>query len=148
MDVILLQDVDKVGYKYEVVNVKPGYGRNFLIPKGLALIANNSNMARLAEFNKREDHSAEKRKGEIQEIADKLKDTVLKIGAKVGETGQIFGSVTNLQLAQAMEEQFGIDIDRRKINIMEDVKSVGTYSAELILHKDIETILNFEVVAE
>jgi large subunit ribosomal protein L9 len=148
MDIILLQDVEKVGDKYELVNVKDGFGRNYLIPQKLAVIANDSNKKRLAEMQRREEEHAEKRLEEFEEIAEKLKSTVLTIGAKTGTSGKIFGSVTNVQIAQALKEQEDIDIDRRKIELEEEVKALGTYTAHLHLHKKVDAQVNFEVVEE
>lgn len=148
MDIILLQDVDKVGDKHEVVTVKDGYGRNYLIPQKLAIIANKSNLARLAELRRQEEAREAKKVGLYQDIADKLKDSILKIGAKTGTSGKIFGSVTNLQISQALKDQFEVDIERRKIELEEDVKELGTYTAKLNLHKEVEASVTFEVVAE
>ena len=148
MDIILLQDIDKVGDKHEVVSVKDGYGRNYLIPQKLAIIANKSNLARLAELRRQEEAREAKKVGLYQEIADKLKDTVLKIGAKTGTSGKIFGSVTNVQIAQALKDQHEIEVERRKIELEEDVKELGTYTPKLNLHKEVEASVTFEVVSE
>lgn len=148
MEIILLNDVEKVGDKHEIVTVKDGFGRNYLIPRGLALVANKSNRARLAELRRREEALELRKLGEYQAVADKIKGQVLRIGAKAGESGRIFGSVTNIQLAQALREQFAVDIDRKKITIPDEVKEVGTYKAVLHLHKQVQPELTFEVVAE
>jgi len=148
MEIILLQDVDKVGDKFEIVKVKNGYGLNYLIPHKLAIIANDSNKKRRAEMIHREDAHAEKMLDEYQALADKLNHIILKIGAKSGTSGKIFGSVTNVQIAQALKDQEGIEIERRKIALDEDVKQLGTYSAALNLHKSIDARINFEVVKE
>ena len=148
MEIILLQDVEHVGYKHEVVTVKPGYGRNYLIPQKLALIANGANKARLEELKRREDATEAKRLGEYQAIADKLKGQVLRIGAKAGTSGKIFGSVTNIQIISALKEQFDVDIERRKVTLPESVKEVGTYIMVLNLHKQVQPEVTFEVVAE
>jgi len=148
MDVILLQDVEKLGEKHEVVNVKPGYGRNYLIPQGLAKVANNANLANLEEIKREEAEKEAARLAEYQEIADKLKGKVLRIGAKAGTSGKIFGSVTSLQLASAIKDQFDLDIDRKKIEIEEEVKDLGTYTAQVNLHKEVNAPVSFEVVAE
>lgn len=148
MDIILLQDVDKVGDKHEVVTVKDGYGRNYLIPQKLAIIANKSNLARLAELRRQEEAREAKKVGLYQEIADKLKGSVLKIGAKTGTSGKIFGSVTNVQISQALKDQFEVDVERRKIELEEDVKELGTYTAKLNLHKEVEASVTFEVISE
>ena len=148
MEIILLKDVDKVGDKFEIVTVKNGFGLNYLIPQKLGVIANDSNKKRRAEMIRREEAYAEKMLDEYQELADKLNNIVLKIGAKSGTSGKIFGSVTNVQIAQALKDQEGIEIERRKISLDEDVKQLGTYSAKLNLHKSIDSRINFEVVKE
>ncbi|MEZ4985818.1 MAG: 50S ribosomal protein L9 [Saprospiraceae bacterium] len=148
MEIILLKDVDHVGDKHEVVTVKPGYGRNYLIPQGLALLANPTNKARLEEMKRREEASEVKRLGEYQAVADKLKDQTLRIGAKAGTSGKIFGSVTNVQIIQALKEQFDVEIERRKVVLPESVKELGTYKLVLNLHKEVQPEVTFEVVAE
>lgn len=148
MDIILLQDVDKVGDKHEVVTVKDGYGRNYLIPQKLAIIANKSNLARLDDLRKREEAKERQLLGHYQEIAEKLADVTLRIGAKAGTSGKIFGSVTSIQIAQALKDQFEVDLPRKKIVLQDDVKELGTYTADLNLHKEVEAKINFEVVAE
>lgn len=148
MEIILLQDVDNVGDKHEIVTVKDGYGRNYLIPKGLAIVANRSNRARLSEMRRREDAQEMRKLGEYRAIAAKITEQVVRIGAKVGESGRIFGSVTNIQLAQAMREQIGVEVERKKISLPDDIKEVGTYKAVVNLHKEVQPELRFEVVAE
>ncbi len=148
MEIILLQDVDNVGDKHEIVTVKDGYGRNYLIPKGLAIVANRSNRARLSEMRRREDALEMRKLGEYRAIAAKITEQVVRIGAKVGESGRIFGSVTNIQLAQAMREQIGVDVERKRISLPDDIKEIGTYKAVVNLHKEVQPELRFEVVAE
>ena len=148
MDIILLKDIDKVGEKHEIVTVKSGYGRNYLIPQGLALIANTTNRKRLAELKRQDGIREQKMIGTYQEIATKLVGATLKIGAKAGTSGKIFGSVTNIQLATALKEQLGIEIDRKKIILPEEVKTLGNYVAVLELHPDVKPNVNFEVVEE
>ncbi|NND32723.1 MAG: 50S ribosomal protein L9 [Saprospiraceae bacterium] len=148
MDIILLQELEKLGDKHEIVSVKPGFARNFLIPKGLALIANASNKKRLQELRRLEAAKEAKLKDHYQEMADKLKDVVLKVGAKAGTSGKIFGSVTNVQIAQILKEQYEIDIPRRKISLSEDIKELGTYSTTLNLHPEVVTQVQLEVVQE
>ncbi len=148
MEIILLKEVDKVGYKHEIVSVKAGYARNYLIPNGLALIANATNRKRLAELRRLEEAKEAKLVGHYQDIADKVDGLVLKIGAKAGTSGKIFGSVTNLQIAQALKEQLDVEIERRKILIEEDVKELGNYTAKLELHPDVKTEVQFEVIKE
>ena len=148
MDIILLQDVDKVGDKHTIATVKDGYGRNYLIPQRLAIIANDTNRRRLNEVKRIEDAKEAKKRSFYQEIADKFGTQILKIGAKAGTSGKIFGSVTNVQLAMALNEQFGVEVDRRKIIISDEVKELGTYKAVLSLHKEVQPEISFEVVAE
>lgn len=148
MEVILLQDVDKLGEKHEVVKVKPGYGRNYLIPQGLALIANKKNMNRLDEMRHQEEAREMKRYDEYKAVADALEDKVIKIGAKAGTSGKIFGSVTNIQVSNALKEQFDVDVDRRKVQLPDEVKEVGTYTLVLNLHPEVKPEVKFEVVAE
>jgi len=148
MQVILLADVDKLGYKHEVVEVKPGFGRNYLIPQGLALVANKSNQGRLAEMQRQTDIKESKRLGLYQDLAAKLKDMTLRIGAKAGETGKIFGSVTDIQIAQAIQEQAGAEVERKKINMPDSIKELGDYVVNLQLHKEVSVDVNFSVVQE
>ncbi len=148
MDLILLTDLEKVGQKHEVVNVKPGFGRNYLIPKGLAIIANEANRAKLEKIKAREEAERAERLAEFQAVADKLEGKVLKIGAKSGTSGKIFGSVTNIQIASALKEQFDIDVDRKDVVLPDEIKTLGTYQAKLDLHKDLDINVDFEVVAE
>jgi len=148
MDIILLKDVDHVGYKHELVTVKNGYGRNYLIPQGMALIANRANKSRLEELKRREDASEAKRLDEYQSMADKLKGQTLKIGAKAGTSGKIFGSVTNIQITNALKAQFGLEVERRRVVLPDNVKELGTYKLTLKLHKEVVPEVTFEVIAE
>ena len=148
MDIILLQDVEHVGYKHELVTVKNGYGRNYLIPQGKALIANDANKSRLKELQRREDQSEAKKLGLYQDMAAKLDGKVLKIGAKAGTSGKIFGSVTNIQITNALKEQFDLEVERRKVVLPVNVKDLGTYTLVLNLHKEVAPEVKFEVVAE
>lgn len=149
MEIILLKDIEKVGEKHTIVKVRDGYGRNYLIPQGMAIVANKANRNRLEGLKRREGAVEAKLVTEYQEIAALLQGKVLQIGAKAGTSGKIFGSVTNVQIAAALKEQFNIDMDRRKIELPEeDIKMVGAYTAKLLLHKDVQPELNFEVVAE
>ena len=148
MDIILLEDIDKLGYKHDVVTVKNGFGRNYLIPQKLGLIANKSNLARLGELRKQEDAREAKMLGHYQEIATKLEGKKLKIGAKAGASGKIFGSVTGIQIAQALQDQAGVEVQRKKIELVGDVKTIGEYKALLHLHPEVETEIDFEVVQE
>ena len=148
MEIILLQDIDKVGDKYDIVTVKPGYGRNYLIPKGLALIANEANRKRLDDYIAAEEAKLAERLDEFRANADSLKEKVLKIGAKAGTSGKIFGSVTNVQIAAALKEQFDVEVERKKIELLEEVKELGSYTAKINFHPDVDASVNFEVVAE
>lgn len=148
MEIILLKDIDKVGEKHAVVKVKNGYGRNYLIPKGVAVIANKRNMEWLGELKSKEEADLAKRLGEFQAIATKLADITLKIAAKSGTSGKIFGSVTSVQISQALKDQQGVEVDRRKIEIMEEVKELGNYTAKLMLHPEVEPEVKFEVYSD
>jgi large subunit ribosomal protein L9 len=148
MEVILKQDVKNLGDKDDVVNVKPGYGRNFLIPKGLAAMATVSAKKVLTETVKQRAFKEEKIKKVAETTAAKLKDIVVKVGAKVGESGKIFGSVTSVQLADAIKK-LGYDVDRKNIKMSDDaVKTVGTYTAEVRFHKEVNGTVTFEVISE
>lgn len=148
MDIILLKDVEKLGSANEIVTVKDGYGRNYLIPYGYALIANKKNRATHEEKLRKEREVEEKQINQYKEYLTKLEGKVLKIGAKAGTSGKIFGSVTNIQIAQALSEQAGVNIERKAITLLEEVKELGTYSAKLSLHKEVEGTVSFEVVAD
>jgi len=149
MEVILKQDVPNVGYTNDKLNVKPGYARNYLIPKGLAILATESNKKILAEDLKQKAHKAEKIKMSAEELAKSLKDITVKIGAKAAESGRIFGSVNAIQIAQALKDQFNFEVDRKKIHVdQEHIKELGNYKAKINLHKEIQIEINFEVFAE
>jgi|JI91814BRNA_FD_contig_91_213684_length_1172_multi_2_in_0_out_0_1 large subunit ribosomal protein L9 len=149
MEVILKQDVKNLGYKDDVVSVKPGYGRNFLIPKGLAAVATVSTKKVLAETVKQRAFKEQKIKAAAEATVAKLKDMVVKVGAKVGESGKIFGSVTSVQLADAIKK-LGYDVDRKNIEIVDadNLKTVGTYTANVRFHKEVTAAVSFEVVQE
>ncbi len=148
MQVILIQDVNNLGGINEVVNVKNGYGRNFLIPKKLAVEASPSNMKQLEERLKQQAKKEAKLMAEINSVISVLKDGALKIGAKTGTSGKIFGSVTSVQIARAIREQKGYEIDRRRISILDEVKELGSYKAKVDFGNGNETEIEFEVVAE
>ena len=149
MEVILTQDVPNLGYINEKVNVKPGYGRNYLIPKGMAILATPTNKKILAENLKQKAFKADKVLNEAQELAKGLENINVRIGAKAAESGKIFGSVNTIQIAQAIKDQFNFDIDRKKIHIDgEHIKELGNYKARIILHKEVQLDINFEVFAE
>ena len=148
MEIILLQDIENLGDKHDLVTVKSGYGRNYLIPQGMAIIANKTNMAKLNHLRKQEELRESKKVGEYQEMANKIQTEVLKIGAKAGTSGKIFGSVTNIQIAQAIKDALGLEVDRKKITIQEEVKNLGTYQANINFHPEVSCVVNFEVIEE
>ncbi len=147
MQVILKEDVANLGYKDDVVTVKDGYGRNYLLPQGKAVMATVSAKKMLAENLKQRAHKLEKIKQDAQAIAAKLEGLTLTIGAKTSSTGTIFGSVTNIQIAEALEKK-GYNVDRKVIVIKDAVKEVGSYKALLKLHKEVSVEIPFEVVSE
>jgi len=149
MDIILKQDVTNLGYKNDIVTVKPGYGRNFLIPQGLAILATERNRKILAEEMRQQAHKEQKIKDEALEKAKALEGLKLQIPAKAAATGKIFGSVNNIMIANAIKEATGIEVDRKNIVINEDaVKEVGEYKAKLRLHKEVAVDIDFNVYAE
>lgn len=147
MDVILTQDVAGIGFKNDTVKVKAGFGRNYLIPRGYAIIANKINRKKTDEDVRQASHKAEKIRNDAQQLADSIGDISLEVGAKVGESGKIFGAVTALQIADALKAK-GFDIDRKKIAFNSEVKNIGDYSVTLNLHKEVKKVVNFKVVAE
>jgi large subunit ribosomal protein L9 len=147
MEVILKDDVKGVGYKNDTITVKPGFGRNYLIPQGLAVIADKSNKKIVAENIRQAAHKADKIKGDAQAIADKIGETALEITAKMGESGKIFGAVTTLQISDALKAK-GVDVDRKKISFDQEVKTAGEYTATLNLHKEVKHQVRFNVVSE
>ena len=147
MDIILLTDIDKVGDKHDVVSVKNGYGRNYLIPQGLAIIANANNMKKLEDLKAKEAAVEAAKVDEYKAMAAKLEGQTLKIGAKAGTSGKIFGSVNAIQISQALAEQFSLEVPRKKITL-EDVKELGEYTATLNLHPEVVSELKVEVIAE
>ena len=147
MQVILKEDVINLGYKDDIVTVKDGYGRNFLIPTGKAVIASESAKKVLAENLKQRAHKLAKIKEDAQALAAKLEGVALTIVAKTSSTGTIFGSVTNIQVADALAK-VGFEVDRKIIYIKESVKEVGNYKAILKLHKEVSVEIPFEVVSE
>jgi len=149
MEIILKQDINNLGYKNEIVNVKDGYARNYLIPNKMAILATERNRKMLAEEIRQQAHKEEKIKNEALEIAKALEGLKLTIGAKAAATGKIFGSVNTIQIANAIKEACNLEIDRKRIIINEDaIKELGNYKAKVKLHKDVQTEIDFEVVAE
>ncbi|WP_026996022.1 50S ribosomal protein L9 [Flectobacillus major] len=147
MEIILKTDIAGLGYKNDVVTVKPGYGRNYLIPQGFAVMATPSNKKILAENIKQIAHKVEKIKLDAQTLSDSIGDLTLDIAAKVGESGKIFGRVTSIQISEALKEK-GFDVDRKKISLDSEVKFVGEYTATLDLHKDVKHKVKFNVIAD
>jgi large subunit ribosomal protein L9 len=149
MEIILKQDITGLGYKNDLLNVKDGYGRNYLIPKGLAMVATSSNKKQLAELKKQQAFKEEKIRKEADAIAQTLEGAALKIAVKASTTGKIFGSVNNIIVAAAIKDQKNLEIDRKKINLDGDsIKEVGQYKAVVKLHKDVEVELELDVIAE
>jgi len=148
MELILKQSVENLGEVNDVVKVKNGYGRNFLIPKGLAIVANESNKKILSENLKQQEHKAAELYKEAKAAADKIQKSTISVGAKVGKDDKIFGSVTNIQLADAIKNITGIKVDRKKVNILDDIKKTGTYNASIELHRELTVEAKFEVVSE
>lgn len=148
MQVILIQDVNNLGGAHELVTVKDGYGRNYLIPKKLAVEANPGNIRQMEEKMKQQAKKEAKLLAEINNVISALNEGSLKIGAKTGTSGKIFGSVTSVQISRAIREQKGYEIDRRRIQILDDVKELGTFKAKIDFGNDHTTEINFEVVAE
>ncbi|MFV0471012.1 MAG: 50S ribosomal protein L9 [Paludibacteraceae bacterium] len=147
MEVILKEDIANLGYKGDIVKVKDGYGRNFLIPTKKAVIASESAKKMLAEDNKQRAHKLEKIKNDALSLAEKLKEVTLTVGAKTSSSGKIFGAVNNIQIADALEKA-GFTVDRKVIAIKESVKELGFYKATAKLHKEVIIEIPFEVVAE
>ena len=148
MEVILKKNIDKLGYKDEVVTVKPGYGRNFLIPQGYATLATPGAKKAHEEMLKQRAHKESKIIAEAEALAEKLVELTVKIATKVGENGKIFGSVNTVQLAEALKVA-GFEVDRKSLKIKDEpIKEVGTYEAEANLHKGVKPVFKFEVIGE
>ena len=149
MEVILKQDVAHLGSKHDLVKVRPGYARNFLFPQGFAVEATEGRRKEVAEVVKQRAHKEEKLRKEAEKTSEFLKTIILKVGAKAGEKGKIFGSITSIQISEAIKKS-GYDVDRKNISLDNEdaIKTLGTYSAAVKLHKDVTIKVNFEVVAE
>ncbi|MBL7871330.1 MAG: 50S ribosomal protein L9 [Cyclobacteriaceae bacterium] len=147
MEVILKQDVSGLGYKNDTVKVKPGYGRNFLIPTGVAIIANDSNKRLIAENIRQAAHKAAKLKQDAEGLAAKIGELTVEIKTKAGESGKIFGAVTAVQVAEILKSK-GFEVDRKKVHFKEQPKQLGTYTVTLDLHKEVKHTLSVNVVAE
>lgn len=147
MEIILKQDVQGLGYKHDTIKVKAGYGRNYLIPNGFAIIANDSNKRLTTELIRQVAHKAAKLKQDAQALAASIGELTIEIGTKAGESGKIFGAVTALQIADVLKAK-GFDIDRKKVILKESPKQIGTYKAILDLHKEVKHELTVKVIAE
>jgi len=147
MEVILKQDVTGLGYKNDTVKVKPGYGRNYLIPTGVAIIANDSNKRMTAENIRQAAHKAAKLKQDAEALAAKIGELVVEVGTKAGESGKIFGAVTAVQVAEILKTK-GFEVDRKKIHFKEQPKQLGSYTVTLDLHKEVKHVISVNVVAE
>ena len=147
MEVILKEDVKNLGYAHDKVKVRDGYGLNYLIPRGMAMIANDSNIKINQEIVRQREHKVSKLKMEAEKIKAAIESVVLTIPAKVGESGKLFGSITTQQLADVLKKM-GHSIEKRQISMKEDhIKSLGTYTAEVQLHREVVVPVTFEVVA-
>jgi large subunit ribosomal protein L9 len=148
MQIILKQDIDKLGYKDDLVVVKEGYGRNYLIPQGLGVLATTSVKKMHEETVRQRSKRIEKERENARKGAEKLKGMTIKVGAKVGESGKIFGSVNNIQLAEEIGK-LGYTIDRKNVKIKDEpIKTIGTYEAEVTFHRDVVETISFEVIGE
>jgi len=147
MELILKEDVKGLGYKNDLVKVKPGFGRNYLLPQGLAIIASDSNKKVVAENVKQAAHKADRIKKEAEALAEKIAGTSIEIATKVGETGKIFGKVTSLQVSDSLKVK-GIEVDRKKISFKEDIKTIGEYTAYFDLHKEVKTSIQVKVIGD
>jgi len=147
MEIILTQDIKGLGYKNDTLPVKNGYGRNYLIPQGFAIIANDKNSKIVKENLKQAAHKAARVKADAEAVAAKIEGLKLEIKAKIGDSGKIFGAVTTLQISDTLKAK-GIEIDRKKISIVGSVKEAGEYVAEIDIHKEVKTKVNFAVVGE
>jgi len=148
MEVILIQDVDNLGGANEVVKVRNGYARNFLLPRKLAIEANQGNMKQHEEKRKQQQKKEAAMLAEVNSVIEKLQEAPVKVGAKTGTSGKIFGSVTSLQLSRAIRDQKGYEIDRKKITLPDEVKELGTYKAHIDFGNGKSTDVEFEVVGE
>ena len=146
MEIILLTDIANLGHKDDIVDVKQGYGRNYLIPQGYAILTTPSARKVVAENLRQRAHKEAKLKAEAEEIAAQLAEVKLTIGAKTSSTGKIFGSVNSIMISESLKEK-GFDIDRKKI-MLKDVKEIGTYTALIKLHREVKVDVEFEVVSE
>lgn len=147
MDIILKEDIKGLGYKNDIVSVKPGYGRNYLIPQGFAIVASESNRKMIQENIRQAAHKAEKALKDAEDLAGKIGDLTLEIKTKAGESGKIFGAITALQVSDALAEK-GFEIDRKKISFSGNIKELGDHKAILDLHKEVHHEITIKVIAE
>lgn len=148
MEIILLKDIEKLGDKHDIVAVKPGYGRNYLIPQGLAVNASVMNRKKREDLIAAEEAKESARMDEFKVMAAKMEGQRLKIGVKAGTSGKIFGSITNVQIANALKEQLDIEIERKKIVISDEIKEMGSYTATINYHKEFTGKIDFDLVEE
>lgn len=148
MEIILLKDLGNLGDKHDVVKVKNGYGRNYLIPKGLAVIANPPNLKKLDDIVAKEKAEEEAKLDEYKVLMEQLNGKTLKIGVKSGTSGKIFGSITNIQVVNALKEQLDLEIPRKKIELGDEIKELGTYDAKVNLHPEVTGTIHLELVKE
>lgn len=147
MDIILKKDIKRLGYKHDVVSVKAGYARNYLIPQGIAMIASTSNRKMTIEITSQQALRATKIKQDAQNIADSIGETMIVIKTKAGESGKIFGSITPLQIADGLKAK-GFDVDRKTISIPDSIKTLGEYVAIIDLHREIKHEVKLSIVTE
>lgn len=148
MKVILLQDVKKIGKKDEIINASDGYARNFLLPKGLAVEANNENLAKLKGRSDSKQHKIDVEKSKAEEIANKLKNIELKISVKAGENGKIFGGVSTKEISEQLDKQYGIKIDKKKIDMKEAIKNLGVFNINVKLFENVNGIIKLNIISD
>jgi large subunit ribosomal protein L9 len=148
MEIILLENLANLGDKHDIVSVKPGYGRNYLIPKGFGVIANTTNKGKLDKLKEEESKKENARVEEYKAMAEKIKGQTVKIGVKSGTSGKIFGKVTNVQVLAALKENFGIEIERKKVVMTEEPTDIGTYSVQVNFHPEVSQELTIDLVKE
>lgn len=148
MQVILLKDIENLGYKNDVVKVKNGYGRNYLIPQGSAVIANEANNAKLDKIIAEIEAKEAAKTDEYKAQAASLEGKKLNIAVKAGTSGKIFGSVTNVQIAAALKDQCGVEVERKKIVMPENVKEIGTFTAKIQFSKEVEQEIEFDLIQD
>lgn len=148
MDIILLQDVKGLGDQFDTVSVKPGYGRNYLIPQKMAILATPANKATVGERRKQIVAKEAKNIHQIEALIERVKSKTVTVGAKVGGSDKIFGSITNIQLADAINAQLGVEVDRRRVTILDDVKVLGLHKARVRFAENMHADIEFEVIAE